>query len=104
MVISKLGWVVNMTKRFPLKTVSDNFWSNSEELSEKQFNSIPKLPVDDVSSKDSYYQYLLQRRYFILKKRISNTLSKNKRVMDDDKFEFIRLCEDHKLPMIFRFE
>ena len=82
-----------MKKRFHLKA-----------LSEKQFNSIGKLPVDDVSSKDSYYQYLLQRRYFILKKRISNTLSKNKRVMDDDKFEFIRLCKDHKLPMIFRFE
>ena len=82
-----------MTKRFHLK-----------DLSLEEFNSIGKLPVDDVSSKDSYYQYLLQRRYFILKKRISNTLSKNKRVMDDDKFEFIRLCKNHKLPMIFRFE
>ena len=82
-----------MTKRFHLKA-----------LSEKQFNSIPKLPVDDVSSKHSYHQYQLQRRYFILKERISDALSKNKRVMDDDKFEFIRLCEDHKLPMIFRFE
>ena len=82
-----------MTKRFHLK-----------DLSLEEFNSIGKLPVDDVSSKDSYYQYLLQRRYFILKKRISNTLSKNKRVMDDDKFEFIRLCKDHKLPMLFGFE
>ncbi len=82
-----------MTKRFHLK-----------DLSLEEFNSIGKLPVDDVSSKDSYYQYQLQRRYFILKKRISNTLSKNKRVMDDDKFEFIRLCKNHKLPMIFRFE
>ena len=82
-----------MTKRFHLK-----------DLSVKEFNSIGKLPVDDVSSKHSYHQHLLQRRYFILKKRISNTLSKNKRVMDDDKFEFIRLCKNHKLPMIFRFE
>ena len=82
-----------MKKRFYLK-----------DLSLEEFNSIGKLPVDDVSSKDSYYQYLLQRRYFILKERISDALSKNKRVMDDDKFEFIRLCEDHKLPMIFRFE
>jgi hypothetical protein len=24
--------------------------------------------------------------------------------MDNDKFEFIRLCKNHKLPMIFRFE
>ena len=82
-----------MTKRFHLK-----------DLSVKEFNSIGKLPVDDVSSKHSYHQYQLQRRYFILKERISNTLSKKQRVMDDDKFEFIRLCEDHKLPMIFRFE
>ena len=82
-----------MTKRFHLK-----------DLSLKEFNSIVKLPVDDVSSKDSYRQYHIQRRYFILKKRISNTLSKNKRVMDDDKFEFIRLCKDHKLPMLFGFE
>ena len=82
-----------MKKRFYLK-----------DLSLEEFNSIGKLPIDDVSSEDSYYQHLLQRRYFILKKRISNTLSKNKRVMDDDKFEFIRLCKDHKLPMLFGFE
>ena len=82
-----------MKKKFYLK-----------DLSLEEFNSIGKLPVDDVSSTDSYYQYQLQRRYFILKERISDALSKNKRVMDDDKFEFIRLCEDHKLPMIFRFE
>ena len=82
-----------MKKRFYLK-----------DLSLEEFNSIGKLPVDDVSSTDSYYQYQLQRRYFILKERISNTLSKKQRVMDDDKFEFIRLCEDHKLPMLFGFE
>ena len=82
-----------MTKRFHLK-----------DLSLEEFNSIGKLPVDDVSSKDSYYQHLLQRRYFILKERISNALSKNNEVMDNDKFEFIRLCKNHKLPMIFRFE
>ena len=82
-----------MKKRFYLK-----------DLSLEEFNSIGKLPIDDVSSEDSYYQHLLQRRYFILKERISDALSKNKRVMDDDKFDFIRLCEDHKLPMIFRFE
>ena len=82
-----------MKKRFYLK-----------DLSLEEFNSIGKLPVDDVSSEDSYYQYQLHRRYFILKERISNALSKNKRVMDDDKFEFIRLCKDHKLPMLFGFE
>ena len=82
-----------MKKRFYLK-----------DLSLEEFNSIGKLPVDDVSSKHSYHQHQLQRRYFILKERISDALSKNKRVMDDDKFEFIRLCEDHKLPMILRFE
>ena len=82
-----------MKKRFHLK-----------DLSVKEFNSIGKLPVDDVSSKHSYHQYQLQRRYFILKERISNALSKNNEVMDNDKFEFIRLCKNHKLPMIFRFE
>ena len=82
-----------MTKRFHLK-----------DLSVKEFNSIGKLPVDDVSSKHSYHQYQLQRRYFILKERISNALSKNNEVMDNDKFEFIRLCKNHKLPMPFRFE
>ena len=82
-----------MTKRFHLK-----------DLSVKEFNSIGKLPVDDVSSKHSYHQHQLQRRYFILKERISNALSKNNEVMDNDKFEFIRLCKNHKLPMIFRFE
>ena len=94
-----------MTKRFHLK-----------DLSLEEFNSIGKLPVDDVSSEDSYYQYQLHRRYFILKERISNFLSKNNEFnnedMDveeidefiDDKFEFIRLCKNHKLPMIFRFE
>ena len=82
-----------MTKRFHLK-----------DLSLEEFNSIGKLPVDDVSSKDSYYQYQIHRRYFILKERISNALSKNNEVMDNDKFEFIRLCKNHKLPMIFRFE
>ena len=82
-----------MTKRFHLK-----------DLSVKEFNSIGKLPVDDVSSKHSYHQYQLQRRYFILKERISNALSKNNEVMDNDKFEFTRLCKNHKLPMIFRFE
>ena len=82
-----------MKKRFHLRA-----------LSEKEFNSIGKLPVDDVSSKHSYHQHQLQRRYFILKERISNALSKNNEVMDNDKFEFIRLCKNHKLPMIFRFE
>ena len=82
-----------MTKRFHLK-----------DLSVKEFNSIGKLPVDDVSSKHSYHQYQLQRRYFILKERISNALSKNNEVMDNDKFEFVRLCKNHKLQMIFRFE
>ena len=81
-----------MKKRFHLR-----------DLSEKEFNSIPKLPVANVSSKDSYYLYQLQRRYFILKKRISNALSKNNRVKNNDKFEFIRLCKNHKLPMIFKF-
>ena len=82
-----------MTKRFHLK-----------DLSLEEFNSIGKLPVDDMSSEDSYYQYQLHRRYFILKERISNALSKNNEVMDNDKFEFIRLSKNHKLPMIFRFE
>ena len=82
-----------MKKRFYLK-----------DLSLEEFNSIGKLPVDDVSSTDSYYQYQLQRRYFILKERISDALSKNKRVMDDDKFEFIQLCRYHKLPKKFGFE
>ena len=82
-----------MKKRFYLK-----------DLSLEEFNSIGKLPVDDVSSKHSYHQHQLQRRYFILKERISNALSKNNEVMDNDKFEFIRLCKNHKLPMIFRFE
>ena len=82
-----------MKKRFYLK-----------DLSLEEFNSIGKLPVDDMSSEDSYYQYQLHRRYFILKERISNALSKNNEVMDNDKFEFIRLCKNHKLPMIFRFE
>ena len=81
-----------MKKRFHLR-----------DLSEKEFNSIPKLPVANVSSKDSYYLYQLQRRYFILKKRISNALSKNNRVKNNDKFEFIRFCKNHKLPMIFKF-
>ena len=82
-----------MTKRFHLK-----------DLSLEEFNSIGKLPVDGASSEDSYYQYQIHRRYFILKERISNALSKNNEVMDNDKFEFIRLCKNHKLPMIFRFE
>ena len=82
-----------MTKRFHLK-----------DLSLEEFNSIGKLPVDDVSSKHSYHQHQLQRRYFILKERISDALSKNKRVMDDDKFEFIQLCRYHKLPKKFGFE
>ncbi len=82
-----------MKKRFHLK-----------DLSLKEFNSIGKLPVDDVSSKDSYRQYHIQRRYFILKERISDTLSKNNKVTNKDKFEFMRLCKYHKLPMIFRFE
>ena len=82
-----------MKKRFYLK-----------DLSLEEFNSIGKLPVDGASSEDSYYQYQIHRRYFILKERISNTLSKKQRVMDDDKFEFIRLCKDHKLPMLFGFE
>ena len=82
-----------MKKRFHLK-----------DLSLKEFNSIGKLPVDDVSSKDSYRQYHIQRRYFILKEKISDTLSKNNKVTNKDKFEFMRLCKYHKLPMIFRFE
>ena len=80
-----------MTKRFHLK-----------DLSLEEFNSIGKLPGQ--YNEDSYYQYQLHRRYFILKERISNALSKNNEVMDNDKFEFIRLCKNHKLPMIFRFE
>ena len=82
-----------MKKRFYLK-----------DLSLEEFNSIGKLPVDGASSEDSYYQYQIHRRYFLLKERISNALSKNNEVMDNDKFEFIRLCKNHKLPMIFRFE
>ena len=81
-----------MTKRFHLK-----------DLSLEEFNSIGKLPVDDVSSKHSYHQHQLQRRYFILKKRISNALYRNNRVKNDDKFEFIRLCKKLKTPMIFKF-
>ncbi len=81
-----------MIKRFHLRGYS-----------EKEFNSILKLPVDNVSSKDSYYLYQLARRYFILKKRISNALYRNNRVKNDDKFEFIRLCKKLKTPMIFKF-
>ena len=86
-----------MKKKFYLK-----------DLSLEEFNSIGKLPVDGASSEDSYYQYQIHRRYFILKERISSALSKNNEVMydgyDDDKFEFIRLCKDHKLPKKFGFE
>ena len=80
-----------MKKRFYLK-----------DLSLEEFNSIGKLPGQ--YNEDSYYQYQLHRRYFILKERISNALSKNNEVMDNDKFEFIRLCKNHKLPMIFGFK
>ena len=80
-----------MTKRFHLK-----------DLSLEEFNSIGKLPGQ--YNEDSYYQYQLHRRYFILKERISNALSKNNRVKNNDKFEFIRLCKNHKLPMIFGFK
>ena len=84
-----------MKKRFYLK-----------DLSLEEFNSIGKLPGQ--YNEDSYYQYQFHRRYFILKERISNALSKNNEVMydgyDDDKFEFIQLCRYHRLPKKFGFE
>jgi len=78
-----------------------NFWKKKLEI--KEFDLVPKLPVDNLTLQQQYNHYLLNKDYFILKKRISNKLRKNKEPSKIDKDRFKQMCEDYKLPQVFNF-
>ena len=77
-----------------------NFWK--KKLKIEEFDLVPKLPVDTTQTLHQQYNYyLLQKDYFILKKRISNKLRKNEEPSEVDKDRFKQMCEDYKLPQVF---
>ena len=44
-----------------------NFWKKKLEI--KEFDLVPKLPVDNLTLQQQYNHYLLNKDYFILKKK-----------------------------------
>ena len=78
-----------------------NFWK--KKLKIEEFDLIPKLPVDNLTLQQQYNHYLLNKDYFILKKRISNKFRRNEEPSEVDKNRFKQMCEDYKLPQVFNF-
>ena len=83
------------------KTLPKNFWK--KKLKIEEYELVTKLPVDNLTLKEQFNHYLLNKDYFILKKRISNKLRRNKEPSKKDKDRFKQMCEDYELPQVFNF-
>ena len=83
------------------KTLPKNFWK--KKLKIEEYELVTKLPVDNLTLKEQFNHYLLNKDYFILKKRISNKLRRNEEPSEIDKDRFKQMCEDYKLPQVFNF-
>jgi len=80
-------------------TLPKNFWK--KKLKIEEYELVPKLPVDNQTLKEQFNHYLLNKDYFILKKRIGNKLRRNEEPSKTDKDKFIKMCEEYKLPQVF---
>ena len=90
---------MSLTQKKEVK-LPKNFWK--KKLKIEEFDLVPKLPVDTTQTlQQQYNHYLLQKDYFILKKRISNKLRRNEEPSEVDKDRFKQMCEDYKLPQVF---
>ena len=87
---------MNKEKRLP-----KNFWK--KKLKIEEFGLIPKLPVDNETLQQQYKHYLLNKDYFILKKRISNKFRRNEEPSKTDKDRYKKICKELKLTQSFIF-
>ena len=87
---------MNKEKRLP-----KNFWK--KKLKIEEFDLIPKLPVDNETLQQQYNHYLLNKDYFILKKRISNKFKRNEEPSKTDKDRYKKICKELKLTQSFIF-
>ena len=78
-----------------------NFWR--KKLKIEEFDLIPKLPVDNETLQQQYNHYLLNKDYFILKKRISNKFRRNEEPSKTDKDRYKKICKELKLTQSFIF-
>ena len=78
-----------------------NFWKKKLEI--KEFDLVPKLPVDNLTLQQQYNHYLLNKDYFILKKRISNKFRRNEEPSKTDKDRYKKICKELKLTQSFIF-
>lgn len=79
------------------KRKRQNIWNKS--LSNKEFNEIGKL--DQFLDSNSYERYQINRRYFVLRKRIEKGMMiRNNTSMrfSNSKQEFFDLCKQNNLP------
>jgi len=77
-----------------------NIWK--KKLKIEEFDLVSKLPVDNQTLQQQYNYYLLNKDYFILKKRISNKLRRNEEPSKTDKDKFMKMCEEYNLPQVFK--
>jgi len=87
---------MNKEKRLP-----KNFWK--KKLKIEEFDLIPKLPVDNETLQQQCNHYLLNKDYFILKKRISNKFRRNEEPSKTDKDRYKKICKELKLTQSFIF-
>ena len=87
---------MNKEKRLP-----KNFWK--KKLKIEEFDLIPKLPVDNETLQQQYNHYILNKDYFILKKRISNKFRRNEEPSKTDKDRYKKICKELKLTQSFIF-
>ena len=82
------------------KTLPKNFWK--KKLKIEEYELVTKLPVDNLTLEEQFNHYLLNKDYFILKKRISNKLRRNEEPSKTDKDKFMKMCEEYNLPQVFK--
>ena len=83
------------------KTLPKNFWK--KKLKIEEYELVTKLPVDNLTLKEQFNHYLLNKDYFILKKRISNKLRRNEEPSKTDKDRYKKICKELKLTQSFIF-
>ena len=83
------------------KTLPKNFWK--KKLKIEEYELVTKLPVDNLTLKEQFNHYLLNKDYFILKKRISNKFRRNEEPSKTDKDRYKKICKELKLTQSFIF-
>jgi hypothetical protein len=78
-----------------------NIWK--KKLKIEEFDLVSKLPVDNQTLQQQYNHYLLNKDYFILKKRISNKFRRNEEPSKTDKDRYKKICKELKLTQSFIF-